>query len=117
VGLVFLTLFLINPGDPFGGVVDDDRIQSVFLQDGRVFFGSLEEASDDYYLLRNAYFVQQTPGEKKDDPPTQEVRARVSEVHGPEDRMLIAKDDVVIIENLSNDSELAKTIDREQEKD
>lgn len=110
--IVWLLLALVAPGDPFAGVVDQGRYQAVFLDDGRVYFGDLTEANHDFYELRNAFYIQEVPGATEDDPPTQQVRPLSSEFHDPEDRMLISRDDVVLVENLRADSEVAAAIDR-----
>lgn len=110
-GLIYLAVLLLAP-DPFAGVVDERRYQAVFLDDGRVYFGRLEDGSDEFYLLQEAFYIQEVPGETEEDPPTQQVQPLSAEFHGPEDRMLIAKDDVVVVENLRPDSEVAGAIDR-----
>lgn len=116
-GAVLLVLAQLEPEDPFGGLLDEERYQAVFLGDGRVFFGHLRVANDEYYVLRDAYSVQQTPGEGEDAEPQREIFSRTDEVHGPEPRMLIAKDNVVAVENLRDDSQLAETIDSIREQD
>lgn len=110
-GLIYLAVVLLT-ADPFGGAVDESRYQAVFLDDGRVYFGRLEEGSDEFYQLREAFYIQEVPGESEGDPPTQQVQPLSTEFHGPEDRMLIAKDDVVVVENLRPDSEVAEAIER-----
>lgn len=116
-GVVLGILTLLEPEDPFAGILDEDRYQAVFLTGGRVFFGGLEVVDDDYYLLSDAFSVQQVPGEGEDAEPQREVFSRTNEIHGPEPRMLIAKDAVEFVENLREDSELAQTIDRLREEE
>lgn len=111
-GLVWLFLILLEPDDPFADVVDERRYQAVFLVNGSVYFGKLSDASDELYELRQAFFIQEVPGEAEDAPTTQQVRPISTEFHQPENRMLITKSEVVLIENLLPDSEVAAAIDR-----
>jgi hypothetical protein len=110
--IAFLAVSLAQERSSVGGFVNDDRFQAVFLEDGRVFFGKLVSSKGDYYEMRDAYYVQQVPGKKEKDQPTQEAVARTADLHGPDGRMLIPKDAVLFIENLRRDSQLAETIDR-----
>lgn len=109
-GLVFLGLFLFGKEDPLAAFVDDGAIQAVFLEDGSAYFGRVEGLRGDFYELADVYVVKQTPGKEEDDPPTPSVQPRSGEIHGPQGRMLIPRDAVLVIENLREDSELAKTI-------
>lgn len=111
-GLIWLLVVFLSPTDPFAGLVDERRYQAVFLDDGRVYFGDLTEASDEFFELRNAFYIQEIPGETEEDPTTQQVRPISTEFHQPENRMLISRDDVVLVENLAPDSEVAAAIDR-----
>jgi hypothetical protein len=91
--------------------VDPSRYQAVFLADGRVYFGRLTDVGD-LYELRDAFYIQEFPGEGEEAPPTQQVKRLSTEFHEPEDRMLINPEFVVLIENLAPDSEVALAIDR-----
>ena len=102
----------IRPEPPFDGTVDEERFQAVVLDNDRVYFGHLEAAGDDFYLLTNAFFVQETAAQEEDQAPLREVVSIVEEFHDPDDEMLIAIDDVVLIQNLRADSEVAEAIER-----
>lgn len=108
VVLAWLAITAVIPDDPFAGVVDDSRIQAVVLSNDSVFFGRLRVASAEFFELRDAHFLQQSvEGETVD-------RAAVpltEQVHGPEDRMLIRRDEVIAIENLSPESDIAQQIE------
>jgi hypothetical protein len=110
-GLAWIALLWIRPEDPFAGAVDSDRWQAVFLSNGQVYFGHLTVASDEFYELREAFYIRESPPEEGQ-PPTREVRALSSEFHQPENRMLIRKDEVLFVENLRPDSDVAEAIER-----
>jgi hypothetical protein len=111
-GLVWLVLSWVRPGDPFAGAIDEDRWQAVFLSNGQVYFGHLTVASEEFYELSEAFYIRESPPTEEDQPPTREVRALSTEFHQPENRMLIRKDQVLFVENLSSDSDVAEAIER-----
>lgn len=111
-GLAWIALFWIRPEDPFAGAVDADRWQAVFLSNGQVYFGHLTVASDEFYDLREAFYIRESPPAEEGQPPTREVRALSTEFHQPENRMLIRKEEVLFVENLRPDSDVAEAIER-----
>ncbi|MGH2684690.1 MAG: hypothetical protein ACRDJP_04400 [Actinomycetota bacterium] len=108
----WLVWISIRPEPPFDGTVDPDRFQAVFLENDRVYFGHLEEAGDDFYLLTDAFFIEEMPAQTEDQPPVREVVSVREEFQGPDDEMLVAIEDVVLIQNLRPDSEVAEAIER-----
>ena len=82
--------------------------QAVFLGNGQVFFGKIE-VGPDYVTLKDVFYVlSQVNPENK-----QQVRntliKRGQELHGP-DLMYISKNQVVFIEPVASDSQVAKLI-------
>jgi hypothetical protein len=111
-GLAWLVLSWVRPEDPFAGTVETDRWQAVFLSNGRVYFGHLTVASDEFYELRDVFYIQETASTEEGQPPTRQVRPLSTEFHQPENRMLIRKEEVVLVENLRPDSDVAEAIER-----
>ena len=111
-GLAWFVLLWVGPEDPFAGAVDSDRWQAVFLSNGQVYFGHLTVASDEFYELGEAFYIRESPPAEEGQPPTREVKALSSEFHQPENRMLIRKDEVLFVENLRPDSDVAEAIER-----
>ncbi len=89
----------------------DTEYKAVFLDNGQIFFGKLEEIGPSYVMLKDVFYVQsqviQQEKEKK------EVRniliKRGNEWHGP-DLMYITKQHVVVIEPVSPNSRVAQLI-------
>jgi hypothetical protein len=104
--------FWFQPAPPFDGTVNPDRWQAVFLQDGGVYFGHLEPGGEDFYVLRDAFFIQETPPEEEGGAPGREVQPISAQFHGPENLVVINIDQVVAIENLSPQSEVTAAIER-----
>lgn len=106
--LVVLTLAgygifdLVRPERSLGDAIDPARFQAVALSSGAVYFGHLRAAGDDFYELRDAFFIQETKAAGRD--PSRRVVPLSRELHGPENRMMIPREHVVSIENLRSDS-------------
>lgn len=86
--------------------VDRERYQAVVLSSGVVYFGHLRALDDDYYELRDAFFIQEV--KKANAEPERRVLPLTQEVHGPENRMVIPRGQVVSVENLRTDSPVAE---------
>jgi len=101
---------LLRPKRSLASVIDPDRYQAVVLSSGVVYFGHLRLAkNDDYYELRDAYFIQEV--KKASGEPERRVLPLNQEIHGPEQRMVIPRGQVVSIENLRPDSPVTKAAD------
>ena len=100
------------------GLIDGGRDQAVFLSNGQVYFGKLS-IKGDYYVLTDIYYLQSstdTAATSSDpqDSATSDVKLIKlgTEVHGPEDEMVIARDQVLFFENLqeAENSNVVKSI-------
>lgn len=82
--------------------------QAVALMNGQMFFGRLEDSSRDYLTLRDVFYIQ-----GRQNPETRAVTSvlikRGEEAHGP-DRMLINRQQVLLIEPVKTDSQIARLI-------
>jgi hypothetical protein len=86
----------------------------VFLDNGQIFFGKLDNAGSDYPLLRDIFYVQ-----SQQNPETKQVKSilikRGNEWHGP-DMMYINSKHIIVIEPVSPDSRVAQLIKEAKEK-
>ena len=84
------------------------QYQAVFMDNGQVFFGKIENAGGDYPLLRDVYYIG-----RQNSPDGKEVKniliKRGSEWHGPE-YMYINSRHIVLIEPVSANSRVAQLI-------
>lgn len=102
---------LLRTDDPFAGGIDPDRYQAVVLSNDRVYFGRLRPAGPGFYELTDAVFLRETtPAEGAE--PVQQVVPLTEELHGPESRMLINERFIVLVENLTEDSFVARAIEQ-----
>lgn len=91
--------------------------QSVFLDNGQVYFGKLYAAKSQYATLKDVYYLQVTqapqpirPGEQ---PPTNINIVKLGgELHGPTDEMRINRDHIVFVEDLKSDSRVLQAIEQ-----
>lgn len=91
--------------------------QAVFLSDGQVYFGHLTESNGSFYLLANVYYLKYGSAIQQDIKSTTTTNAPNlnlielgGEIHGPENKMYIAKDKVLFIENLKSNSSVLQGI-------
>lgn len=96
--------------------IQKDKYQAVFLNtsDGQVYFGKLSILNKNLYKLTNIYYVrvnQVQPSDSKQQPQQQISLAKLgSEIHGPQDMMIINRKDVIFWENLKDDGQVVKAI-------
>jgi len=83
--------------------------QSVFLDNGQVYFGKLKESGDDFYELTDVFYLQ-TGSAGIDQASNLSLAKLGSEAHGPEDKMQINKDHVLFIEDMKSESKVVKAI-------
>lgn len=94
--------------------IDHDRYQAVFLEDGKVFFGKLQNTQGSYLTLTKAYYTQ-GEGDDSDTASTSVKLVKVGdETYGPESTMSIQTNKVLFWQNLKGDSKVAKAIDAQK---
>ena len=125
VAILVAVLFWLNLL-PFnlGGL---SKYQAVFLANGQVYFGQLAGEKGDYMKLANIYYLQvqqavQPATSVKDEKgnvvqqpaSTSQPDIRLvklgSELHGPEDMMYVAKNQILFYEDLKDDSRVVQAI-------
>jgi len=86
--------------------------QAVFLTNGQVYFGHLD-MSMEFYELTDIYYLQVNQDLQIAEDGTKPDLSLIKlgeELHGPTDRMLINKDQVLFIEDIADDSKVMKAI-------
>ena len=126
--LTVATLVLLSAGFGLGkftpalggeyGRVDHSKNQAVFLTNDQVYFGKITDINDDVIVMKDIYYLQkgaeQTSDSKEAAAPTAQSNMSLAklgnELHAPEDRMQINKDQVLFWENLKDDGKVSKAI-------
>ena len=108
--VVFISMWK-NGGDMFGS---GDSYQAVFLTNGNTYFGKLSRANSQYPVLSDIYYINITQIQpKSEDDQSQQAISLVKfggEIHGPVDKMIINRDQILFIENLRDDSKVVQGI-------
>ena len=102
-----------------GPAIDSGKYQAIFFTNGQVYFGKLKSVNPEYMQLTDIYYLQAPATETDDSKNPQKTSTAQKdvqliklgdEVHGPEDKMVISKDQVLFYENLKSDSKVAESI-------
>lgn len=102
------------------GAIKRDRYQAVFLTNGQVYFGKISNMTGDTVVLKDIYYLQQAADVQKQETEENAAQNQLTlaklgkELHGPEDVMYVERSQVLFWENLTNDSQVVKTIDQEK---
>lgn len=118
IGIVFLRY---NSGA--NSAIDKSGYQAVFLTNGQVYFGKLHEVDSSHVDLQDIYYLQTQQSNKqgsgndaaeKLENANSEVKLIKlgNELHGPKDRMIITKDQVLFWENLKENGKVVSAIDQ-----
>lgn len=105
-----------------GMAIDSGKYQAVFFTNGQVYFGKLQQFNDDYMKLKDVYYLQtdasdqqsnsKNPQQSSTDQNSTKLIKLGEEIHGPEDEMIISKDQVLFYENLKTDGKVSKSIEK-----
>src|SRR2546430_5188392 len=86
--------------------IDHNAYQEVFLANGSTYFGKLQAQGDDWFLLSDVFYLSSS-----DQTGTQLIK-RGTEPQGPKEPMIIPRTQVLFIENMRDDSDIATLIKR-----
>lgn len=116
--LVVALIWFVGLGKPVNEskYVDDSKMQAVFLNGGQVYFGRIQDLNKDFMRVREIYYLRVNQ-QVQPDQETQAANANdISlvklgcELHGPDDEMLINREQIVFWENLKDDGQVAKAV-------
>lgn len=123
-GIYFIARFTGLGGGLFSPSALKADWQAVFLTNGQVYFGKIVRMDKDFLTIKNIYYLQvveqplQTSqtGQASDQAVQPQTEQRLTliklgnEIHGPTDQMVINRDQVVLLEDLKNDSRVVQSI-------
>lgn len=115
------TVLLLTNANAKSAAIGKDDYQAVFLTNGQVYFGKLQNATGEYLRLTDIYYLQvdsnvQQAGatEKKANAPSSDSNVQLiklgNELHGPRDEMQLNNTQVLFWENLKPDSKVSEAI-------
>lgn len=123
LGAVGLVGYKLYNAKSITSEVKSGKFQAVFLTNGQVYFGKIEQVTENYVKLSNIYYlqVQQSVQPKADSKTTEgQQNQQLSlaklggELHGPEDTMFIDRQQIIFWENLKDDGKVVQAIKNSQ---
>lgn len=104
--------------------IDSSKYQAVFFTNGQVYFGKLHAFNSDSLKLTDIFYLQtqssdtsgsNNPQKTSNDSSNVQLIKLGQEIHGPEDEMVLSKDQVLFYENLKSDGKVAQSIEKYKE--
>jgi alpha-D-ribose 1-methylphosphonate 5-triphosphate diphosphatase PhnM len=87
--------------------------QAVFLVNGQVYFGKIEKENDRYLVLREIYYLKTQDQLNQNNPDKKVSIIKLGdEVHSPEDRMYISRDQILFYEQMRKESKINEAINK-----
>ena len=128
---VVIVVLIIGFGIKFGWSkfkpeAKTDAYYAVFLTNNQVYFGHLADKTDQYLSLTDIYYLQLAQPLQSTDAKDQTALQDNSkqqltliklgkELHGPKDKMVINRDNIIFYEEINNDSKVVQTITKYKE--
>ncbi len=117
--IVGLLLLIVRYGDNTyseAKYVNDKQLQAVFLNGGQVYFGHIDTLNTKYMRLSDIYYLrvnqQVQPDQKSGQAQNDISLVKLGcELHGPQDQMVIYREQIIFWENLKSDGQVAKAVD------
>ena len=113
--LVAVALYagLANPGSE-SKEINSKEYQAVFLSNGQVYFGKITDLNNKYLVLKNVFYIENNSGSSN---ATQTQNSNytlrklgTTELHAPQDKMVVNRDTVTFWENLKDSSQVVTKI-------
>jgi len=117
--IALVALLIFTNGKNSGAAIDKSKYQAVFFTNGQVYFGKLSTMNDSYLKLTDIYYLQTqsdsnseaNPQETSSDQSDVQLVKLGKEIHGPEDEMIISKDQLLFYENIKADGKVGQSIE------
>lgn len=100
--------------------INGGQYQAVFFTNGQVYFGKLQTLNGGYMKLTDIFYLQTQTAASSTTKNLQDTSNQTSsdvqliklgnEIHGPNDEMIINKDQILFFENLKKDGKVAESI-------
>lgn len=98
----------------FNSQIDSSKYQAVFLSNGQVYFGKLHGYYTGRPYLTDVYYIQgSTTGTSSTSTDTNQQLVKLgSELHAPEDEMILNKSSILFVENLTSNGKVVQLIEK-----
>lgn len=119
VALIFKIMNAGSENSASTVTVDTSKYQAVFLNNNQVYFGKVKSASAKDLSLEDIYYIQvngQNGSNTTSQPQNITLVKLGCEIHGPQDKMVINRDQILFWENLKDDGQVVQKIKENQSK-
>ena len=113
--LVAVALYagLASPGSE-SKEINSKEYQAVFLSNGQVYFGKITDLNNKYLVLKSVFYIENNTS-SSDATQTQNSnytlrKLGTTELHAPQDKMVVNRDTVTFWENLKDSSQVVTKI-------
>lgn len=115
LAVVLSLVFSKGSGNTEESKVNKDKYQAVFLNGGQVYFGKISDINSKSVGLNSIYYLrvnQQVQPNQANNPSANDISLVKlgCELHGPDDSMVINREQVIFWENLKTDGQVTKAI-------
>ncbi len=114
LGVGFVVFFLLRPEGKLV-IRHPEAFQAVFLDNSQVYFGKLRSLDKNFLSLTDVYYLRagsvQKTGPDSSGGQIDLVKLG-SEIHAPRDEMIVSRQHVVFYEEVGENSEVAKIIEK-----
>lgn len=108
--LVGIALAFTRSNDNEAKYVDSSKYQAVFLNNGQVYFGNIDNLNGQYVRLTNVYYLTQSGTSTSSNYSL--VKLGCQQIHDPLDEMVINRSQVTFWENLSSSGKVVTSINQ-----
>jgi hypothetical protein len=114
-----MKIFLVHPSSRD---IKSKQYQAMFLTNGQVYFGKISGLDNSYVRLTDIYYLQTQPAQPNSGSSTTQSQQNLTlaklggELHGPEDNMYVAKNQILFWENLKDGGKVVQAIKQSQTK-
>jgi hypothetical protein len=118
--VAFLSLYVSLGNNGSGGegkYVETNKYQAVFLNNNQVYFGKVGALNSKYVVITDVFYLQvnqsgQTSSTTSSNNNLVLQKLGKTELHGPEDKMVINRDQVTFWENIKDTSQVVTAINK-----
>jgi len=119
--ILAIGLFVPPRGSSISSAIDNGKYQAVFFTNGQVYFGKLTQVNEGYFKLSGVFYLQAKDDAAETDKLQQTTDSSSNavqliklgnEIHGPQDEMVISKDQVLFFENLKAEGKVSTSIEQ-----
>lgn len=92
-------------------LIDSNKYQAAFLENGQVYFGKINTINKDYVTIKDVYYLSNSKASSEQNANQEVSLSKLGcELHGPQDQMIISKAHLTFWENLKEDGQVVKAI-------